>query len=370
MSSEERKPEYDANGKEVNPYIPKYISTVPWYHNKLNDDKSKDYLSHQRSNIAEEAIDHSIPQAGSGINDEFELKNEVRIKKLDDYDSKRDRWHGYEADEWIQVVENWDKMKKKKQKTTTKTLDEDSDDTDYELELIELGLEAKDIKNNLKEDPLEKTIRDRQDVPSYILNITSSNKVLYDPKSRLTKDPSKGFINDKNQFVRKLTGEAKRLDNLQQFAWEQNRQHEEARQKQAFEKKLTGIANNTVDDSEEYQVDLNLNMEASPTAMMLQAKKEQEEQSLKRKQKKNELLTKYGGKEFLRKPEELVDVSELNEPVENEIETDHNGLKRSGYTEDDYSTNHKTIWGSYYDLGKWGYQCCRQTTKNVRCTKI
>lgn len=368
MSSEERKPEYDANGKEVNPYIPKFISTVPWYHNKLNDEKSDDYLSHQRSNITEEAIDHSIPQPGNGINDKFEVKDQTEIKKVDDYDSKRDRWHGYDAQEWDNIVENWDKIKKKKQKTTNRKADEDSDGTDYELELTELGLNQKDIKNNLKEDPLEKTIRDRQDVPAYILNITSSNKMQYDPKSRLTKDPSKGFVNDKKQFVKKLTGEAKGLDSLQNFAWEQNRQQEEIKQRKLFEQKLTG-KNQSTNTSKEFQVDLNLNMEANPTAMMLQVRKQQQQQKMVSEKKRNDLLAKYGGGQFLNKPQELVNNSELERVPANYLNIDKNGLKNSIYPEDRYFSNHSTIWGSHYIEGKWGYSCCKQTTRDTRCTK-
>lgn len=365
MSSQEHKPEYDSSGKEVNPYIPKFISTVPWYHNKLNDEKS-DYLSHQRSNITDEAKDHSIPQPGSGINDEFEREGETEIKKVDDYDSKRDRWHGYDALEWDKIAQNWDKIKKKKQKTKGTNLDEDSDDTDYELELIELGLDLKDIKNNLREDPLEKTIRDRQDVPAYILNITSSNKIHYDPKSRLAKDPSKGFINDKNQFVKKLTGEAKRLDSLQNFAWEQNRQQEELKHRKAFEQKLTG-KNQLTNDPEEYQVDLNLNMEANPTAMMLQARHQQGQQKVSYEQKKSDLLGRYGGGEFLNKPQELVNVTELTKKDETSLNKDKNGLRKTIYPEDNYFMNHQSVWGSYYLDGKWGYGCCKQTTQNSRC---
>lgn len=367
MSSQEHKPEYDSSGKEVNPYIPKFISAVPWYHNKLNDEKSDDYLSHQRSNVADEAKDHSIPQPGSGINDEFEIKGETEIKKVEDYDSKRDRWHGYEAQEWDKIAENWDKIKNKKQKMKNADVEEDSDDTDYELELIELGLDQKDIKDNLKEDPLEKTIRDRQDVPAYILNITSSNKIHYDPKSRLTKDPSKGFINDKNQFVKKLTGEAKRLDNLQRFAWEQNRQQQEMKQREAFEQKLTG-KKNSEDGSDEYHVDLNLNMEANPTAMMLQARHQQEKQKASHDQKKSDLVAKYGGGEFLNKSNEFVNVTELIETTEKPANKDKDGLKRSIYPEDNYFMNHQSIWGSYYSDGQWGYDCCKQTTRNSRCT--
>lgn len=40
--------EIGADGKEINPYIPRYISNAPWYVGK-----SDDYLEHQRSQTAD-----------------------------------------------------------------------------------------------------------------------------------------------------------------------------------------------------------------------------------------------------------------------------------------------------------------------------
>ncbi|EGW31786.1 uncharacterized protein SPAPADRAFT_51763 [Spathaspora passalidarum NRRL Y-27907] len=177
---------------QPNQYIPKYITSKPWYQGNKDDD-STDYLSHHRVN--NEIVDHSIPTTGHGIKD-----SDVRIQH-EDYDSKRDRWYGYTSDEWLAHLDKWTEKKEEEQK---------SDEPDYELELIELDLLENQLVNT-KQHPLEKLIRDRNDIPGYIHNITSNpnNKIKleFDPKSRLVKDPSAGFINDSNQFVKKLTGE-------------------------------------------------------------------------------------------------------------------------------------------------------------------
>jgi len=33
-----------------------------------------------------------------------------------------------------------------------------------------------------------------------------------------------------------------------------------------------------------------------------------------------------------------------------------------------YINNHTTVWGSYWENGKWGYKCCHSFIKNSYCT--
>ena len=41
---------------------------------------------------------------------------------------------------------------------------------------------------------------------------------------------------------------------------------------------------------------------------------------------------------------------------------------RSRYEEDVYLQNHTSVWGSFWNAGKWGYACCKSTLKNSYCT--
>ncbi|KAK6205579.1 pre-mRNA splicing factor affecting 3 splice site choice [Scheffersomyces amazonensis] len=349
--TEKPKPRHRSDLKpgEINPYIPKYIVERPWYqqegqgkgqdHSKANDtdddnndtnnEVKEDYLSHQRKR-KEVIVDYSIPTSGNGIHDEFIVKDNAYIKKIDEYDddnnnnnnkdkssltqinnndndkniydSKRDRWYGYNSKEWDKVYENWDKIKQKSKRnqTQTQTKDDESDDTDYELELFELGLDRKDIQINSKQDVSEKMIRDRQDIPSYIYNITThpDNKIRvdYDPKSRLSKNLEKGFLNDKHQFVKKLSGEGKDLVNLQKFAWEIDQNDLKEKQTNQLINKLSGSNSNTdndqIDDVSETNLDYSL--EASPTLMMLKAKQKKEDEKKILLAKKQSLIDKYG----------------------------------------------------------------------------
>jgi pre-mRNA-processing factor SLU7 len=36
---------------------------------------------------------------------------------------------------------------------------------------------------------------------------------------------------------------------------------------------------------------------------------------------------------------------------------------RSKYEEDVFPNNHSSVWGSYWDNGKWGYKCCHSFVK-------
>ncbi|KAI3402831.2 SLU7 [Candida oxycetoniae] len=242
---------------ELNPYIPKYIISKPWYQGKSGS-ADEDYLSHQRK--TGEIIDHSLPQTGQGIKDDFD--GSVRKETQDEnYDAKRDRWYGFSTEEWLeQVKRQRQKEREGEGEEGIRDRNDDSDDTDYELELQELELERAQVIKNIKEDPMEKMLRDRQDVPVYIQNITSRRdgkiRIDYDPKSRLAKDLTKGFFNDRKQFVKKLEGKAQELKNLQSFAWETKQGEEE-----------------------------NLGFEANPTLVMMKAKQTAEQNAIAKRKK-------------------------------------------------------------------------------------
>lgn len=257
-----------------NPYIPKYISKVPWYQ---KDAAGEEYLAHQKHHPGE-AIDHSLPQAGTGIKDEFEVRDDVHVKKLTDWDSKRDRWHGFDASDWNKSGKKW---------VDVNNEEEDSDNTDYELELVELGLTKNDLRrlggNN-------DAIRDRNDVPSYISNISSSSKLKYDPKSRLAVDPSRGYLNDQNQFVRYLSGEGQSLTKVQQFAWEQNKAYETKTHRQNLENQLSALGRPVNHDIE---ANLDLNVEANPTLLLKRSREEEQRKNEAAVAKRRALLEKY-----------------------------------------------------------------------------
>lgn len=351
------------DNNEANPYVPKYISKVPWY--QEGKEKGKDAFAHQRQDPNSEPTDYSLAKPGSGITDSFEKTSDgAKLRKVDDYDSKRDRWHGYGNEEWDHLIKNWALIKRKKTKNTP--IENDSDDTDYELELMELGVLAKDVRNIVKEDPLEKTIRDRQDIPAYIQNISMGGKIAYKSPSTGAMNPNNGIVNDRGQFVRYLAGDTDAFKRIQQFAWDQNNQYEALKEKEMFRERLQGAVDGSSDVSTHIPVDLNLSMEASPTLMLIKAQEHETEKQRLSDHKKKALADKYGGLDLLRK---AVITERVHTKMSTSVDLDTEGLKKSHYAERVYPRDHSSIWGSFYNDGKWGYACCKQTERNVDCKK-
>lgn len=270
-----------------NQYLPKYIQNVPWYFKAGNNDKSKeDELYHHRKNPNQAPIDHSVPQAGGGIQDEFDNVDGHEIRKDGDYSAKRDRWHGTTLADWDEILAQWNTIKKATQKPDETN---DSDDTDYELELEELGLTRKDLRVDLKEDPLEKSIRDRRDVPAYILAINANEG----GKIRLGQDSTAALVSNNSDFV-KESKDVEELRQMQKFAWDQNKLYEEKKLRELFQKQLASLSDPYAEVENTVPVDLDLSVEASPTLMMLKNRQNEEKKRRAVEKKKNSLLDRYG----------------------------------------------------------------------------
>jgi len=54
----------------------------------------------------------------------------------------------------------------------------------------------------------------------------------------------------------------------------------------------------------------------------------------------------------------IIDNKKVNQPT------------RSKYAEDAFINNHVSVWGSYYENGKWGFKCCKQMVKQSFCTGV
>lgn len=134
-----------------------------------------------------------------------------------------------------------------------------------------------------------------------------------------------------------------------------------------------------------------LHQAAAPSQVEFTFREEQRKKEDQKMKHKTQLIQKYGGTEHLvEQPKEL-----LIAQTENYVEYSRDGkvlkgldiaTKKSKYEEDGkghlpslslaslkrtsvvLERGHKSIWGSFYRSGRWGYECCHQTSRNAFCT--
>lgn len=252
-----------------NQYIPKFILNVPWYYSELQGQEN-DAFVHQRK-------DASL----TGDN--------AKNAQDQDFSAKRDRWHGYKAEEWDEILAKWDEIKKANR--LSQQDNEDSDDTDYELELQELGIERSEFQRGFVEDPLEKSIKERKYTPAYILAINANQG----GKIRIGKDSTKSVANDESDFVKEPSKEEKDFKQMRQFAWEQNQQYEQEKLRELYQKQLANLSNpnaEAVDNT--VPIELGFSVEASPTLIMMKKREEDKKKKEASEKRKKSLLDRYG----------------------------------------------------------------------------
>ncbi|OQE29931.1 hypothetical protein PENSTE_c002G01389 [Penicillium steckii] len=373
-----RKPA-DVASKERNEYIPSFISKKPFY---IDDDENTDYLEHQRlhkttqdqskwydrgkrsgpaatkyrkgacencgamSHKTKECLSRPRKQGAKWTGKDIQA-DEV-IQKVDmGWDAKRDRWNGYDASEYRQVVDEYEELESMK-RTAKEGADlekllnaEDVEDTQEDIRYAEesdMGRQQSTATRNL---------RIREDTAKYLLNL-DLDSAKYDPKTRrmvdmgAQEDQASALVAEEN-FVR-ASGDAAEFEKAQQYAWESQ------------EKGLPQI-----------------HLQANPTSGEVLRKKEQDDSTAKREAQRKALLAKYGGSEHLQ-PNTLRDTAVIES--ERFVEYDESGAikgapknaTKSKYPEDIKVNNHTSVWGSWWHAFQWGYACCFSTVKNSYCT--
>lgn len=312
------------------PKIPRYVTNVPWYQKDGQKDE-KDYRSHHVKRPGEGPVDYSEAQHGLGFNN-YSDSGEI-------YDSKRDRWQGFDAADYDKVAEQWEAIKAGVGGQDGKEF------PDYRVEMIELGLDSRHFRSTVKQDVAEKTIRDRGDVPEYI-NRISAGKMKADKTAELVSS---------DQFA---PASGTDLAATRAFAWDQDNSYTQKRRQEALEYHLqaaTGFAKQTKSGP---MVNLDTNMEASPTATALLERQEAEQKRKQRMERHKKAIERYVGKG--EKDEEA--------DYENEKGNDSINGESERNNQDNNPSPHSSAWGSYYENGRWGYRCCHCTEHSEPCT--
>lgn len=328
------------------------------------------------------------------------------------YDSKRDKYHGYDHESHTKRVEKTfqereeirkqlrEKKKKKKEHSGVK-LDDDDDkerkdasdsdldsdvggsDDDSDDEFVQRDEDAKVLTTRLARQGgvggaqmkvTARNLRIREDTAKYLRNL-DPNSAYYDPKSRSMRDnPNPEVPAEEAQFAgdnfARISGDAVNLAQTQMFAWD-------------------AAAKSGRDE---------LHPQANPSQVELLKKKFQDKSAQLSIQKKRAVLDKYGGQEYLDGSGGLASAVEKSQSsmknnneerkirfgvstVSQEYSRDGRILKgemakpkqvpmKSKYQEDVYINGHETVWGSYFHIGafQWGYADDHSLIRNSYCT--
>ncbi|OAL56698.1 pre-mRNA-splicing factor SLU7 [Pyrenochaeta sp. DS3sAY3a] len=375
--SEPKKPDISAAAKERNEYIPSFISKKPFYAIDETGEDNNDYLEHQRIQKQQQdsrwydrgkklgpaatkyrkgacencgAMTHKRKDCLSRprkIGAKFSGRNIEADEVIQDvqlgYDAKRDRWNGYEASQYEEVIADYNareqirKAAKQAEQGEDKS-DEEDDGDRYDAE-TDMGRKQATSTRNL---------RLREDTAKYLLNL-DLDSAKYDPKTRSMVD-SGATSDNAAQLVAeegfmKASGDAAEFERAQRYAWETQERGDKNK----------------------------LHLQANPTSGEIMRKKELKEAEEKAAAKQKALAEKYGTQEKF-----TDDTLRKTAVTENEryVEYDERGRikgapkvkAKSKYPEDVLLNNHTSVWGSWWSNFQWGFACCHSTVKNSYCT--
>ena len=250
--------------------------------------------------------------------------------------------------------------------STAEASDTDSDtesDNDSELADEDMADRGEVIqKMNTRSRTTMRDLRIREDTAKYLRNL-APNSAYYDPKTHsMRQNPYPNASPDQvlyagDNFVR-ASGEVTDVAKLQKYVWD-------------VVEKAELLGTIPTDDNGQ-PIDIHAVALPSAAEKLHAAHRKREEQ--KRAELQSTILSKYGGSEHERAPLTAEQRGAVSDVYVEYDEFGHviNGTERvpvrSRYIEDVYENGHTSVWGSFYDNGEWGYDCCRQTIKHALCT--
>ncbi|KAJ2601622.1 mRNA splicing protein [Coemansia sp. RSA 1722] len=400
-------PEIDEEGQAINPHIPQFMAKAPWYMDtgKVGlQHQRKSHNTHQSSSSSSSASWYKRGERVGEASTKYQkgactncgaathkakdcverprkrgakwtgrdLKaDEAMVNVSLDYDAKRDRWNGYDAETHRGLLDDWEMVEEARRKRKAGELDKKkhkkSEEKGNSTKGIEQALGSSDDSDSGQEESDEENVvgvksrstvrnlRLREDTAKYLRNLDPES-AYYDPKTRSMRE---------NPYANAASASCQSAyagDNFVRFSGEA----QEIRRKDAFAWEAEARGNSSA------------HFQANPTqTAMMYGEFRDKKDSLAGK-KRAAVLEKYGGEEHLKVPprelrlqqEAYVEYSrsgQLVAPISG-ADKEVAGVPRSRFREDVYPMNHTTVFGSWWNDGRWGYACCRQTLRNAYCT--
>ncbi|MEQ2167648.1 hypothetical protein GOODEAATRI_006206 [Goodea atripinnis] len=139
--------------RDINPHIPQYISSVPWY----IDPSKRPTLKHQRPQDEKQPLFSSIG--------EWYKRGVQEVQLALDYDGKRDRWNGYDPEEHQRIVEEYAKVDLEREYDSE---DEDEDKYADDIDMPGQNFDSKRrITEHLDAPPRELLLAQTEDYVEY-----------------------------------------------------------------------------------------------------------------------------------------------------------------------------------------------------------
>ncbi|XP_022124626.2 pre-mRNA-splicing factor Slu7 [Pieris rapae] len=375
----------DETGKDINPHIPQYISSAPWYygtsgptlkHQRPQADREGSFtkldtyynkgvdvskvstkfrkgacencgaMTHKKKDCLERPrkIGAKFTSAGIAL-DEFNQPN-LNLS----YDGKRDRWNGYDPSEHKAIIEEYQKVEEAKREMRAQKLEEDptaAEDEDNDGEDEDKYVDEVDMpgtKVDSKQRITVRNLRIREDTAKYLRNL-DLNSAYYDPKTRSMRDnphPEAAESDYAGENFVRLTGDTVSHAAAQVFAWEAQ------------------------------AAGLDVHLLAEPTKLQMLQNDYHHKKERFEGQVKQSVLDKYGGEEHLKAPprELLLAQTEIFTQYNRDgtlVTASEKQWLKSQYEEDVLINNHTSVWGSYWKDGQWGYKCCYSFIKMSYC---
>ena len=194
-----------------------------------------------------------------------------------------------------------------------------------------------------------RNLRIREDTAKYLRNL-DPNSAHYDPKTRaMRKNPyeSSGQKDDEVEYAgdnfMRVSGDTVDHAKSQLFAWEAGAKG------------------------------LDVHALAEPTKLEALKREYVTKKTELKDEAKSKIFDKYGGADYLKAPPRELIFSQTEDYVEYSrsgkvIKGQEANTTKSRYAEDVHHGNHNSVWGSYWDAGRWGYKCCHSFIKQSYCT--
>ncbi|XP_077434982.1 pre-mRNA-splicing factor SLU7 isoform X1 [Vanacampus margaritifer] len=417
--------EVDEEGKDINPHIPQYISSVPWYidpskrptlkHQRPQTEIQENFsaigewykrgvqenslttkfrkgacencgaMTHKKKDCLERPRKVGAKFTGTSIAQDEHAQVQLKL----DYDGKRDRWNGYDPEEHQRIVEEYAKVDlakrtlkahKLQDELASGKLDQSVSILDHQLVLSSLScnhihlmcviLSLQEWEHD-SEDEDEDKYADDIDMPGQ--NFDSKRRITV-RNLRIREDTAKYLRNlDPNSAYYDPKTRAMRENPYSSTGMNPDEVGYAGDNFARYSGDTITMAQTQMFAWEAYERGSEVHLQADPTKLELLHRSFKVKKEDFKEEQRESILEKYGGQEHLDAPPRELLLAQTEDYTEYSrhgavLKGLEKAVARSKYEEDVLVNNHTCIWGSYWQDGLWGYKCCHSVVKQSYCT--